>query len=315
MRRLRRTLAVLIASCALTALAQVPATAVTDVEVTVTPDRPGATYLYGQSITLTATTTPVTDLDHWHWFIKEPGDQEFEVSQFGETAELRLPHSMTWDGAQVYAELYGDDHQVVGRSDPLTLNVDRLPATTTLLTSTDKESYRVGDRAQLSSTQSPATADDHYHWYLRPRGEEYFIWIDGTSEADAALDLTAAHDGAEVIARLFSHDHVILAESAPIRLEVRKVESALTVRVGNAPLDTRERPRLKVRIAATAAPTGTVTVKVDGRVRATGVAHRRSTLVIAPLDRGRHRLRVVYSGDDVLDRAVVTRPLRVHRAG
>ena len=315
MRRLRRTLAVLIASCALTALAQAPTLASSEVEVTVTPNRPGATYLYGQSAVLTATTTPATDLDHWHWFIKEPGDQDFEISEFGETAELRLPHSMTWDGAQVYAELYGHNHEVVGRSDPLTLSFDRLPATTTLLASADRESYRVGDTAEFSSTQSPATADDHYHWYLRPKGKEYFTWIDGTSEATASLELGADHDGAEVIARLFNHDHVILAESAPIKLEVQKHESAVRVRVANAPLDTRDRPRLSVRIAATPKPTGTLTVKVDGEVRARVAAGRREVLVLPRLDRGKHRLRVVYGGNDIVDRAVATRPLMVRRAG
>ncbi len=315
MRRLRRTLAVLIAGCALTALAQAPTLASSDVEVTVTPNREGAEYLYGQSVVLTATTTPATDLDHWHWFIKEPGDQDFEISEFGETAELRLPHSMTWDGAQVYAEIYGHDHEVVGRSDPLTLSFDRLPATTTLLASADQESYRVGDRAEFSSTQSPATADDHYHWYLRPKGKEYFTWIDGTSEATSALDLTAAHDGAEVIARLFNHDHVILAESAPIKLEVDKYESALSVRVANAPLNTRDRPRLSVRIAAQSTPTGRLTVKVDGEVRASVPADRREVLVLPRLDPGKHRLRVGYGGNDTVDRAVATRPLMVRRAG
>jgi hypothetical protein len=315
MRRLRRALAVLIAGCSLVALSQLTAAAADDVEITVTPNRPGAAYLYGQSIVLTATTDPATDLDHWHWFIKEPGDADFEVSHLGETAELRLPHSMTWDGAQVYAELYDHDHQVAGRSEPLTLNVDRLPATTELVATADQESYVVGDVAELSSSQNPPTSDDHYHWYLRRAGEEYFTWIDGTSEADATLEMAADHDGAEVLARLFSHDHVILAESEPIRLEVAKAESRLTVRIPNAPLTPRERPRLKLRIAAPLTPTGSVRVRVDGRLRATATAGRRVSVALPRLQPGRHRLRVVYSGDDNLRRAVVARKIRVRMPG
>jgi hypothetical protein len=311
MRSLRRALAALIAACSLVALGQLPSAAADDVEVTVTPSRPGAQYLYGQSIVLTATTNPATDLDHWHWFIKEPGDADFEVSHFGEAAELRLPHSMTWDGAQVYAELYGDDHSVAGRSDTLTLDVERLPATTELSASADRAAYRVGDTAALTSTQNPPTADDHYHWYLRRPGEEYFTWIDGTSEADATLDVTADHNGAEVIARLFNHDHVILAESEPIRLVVDKARSRVSVRVPNAPLTARERPRLAIRIAAPVAPTGSVKVRVDGRLRATESAGERTTVVLARLSPGRHRLKVAYTGDRNLERDVVSRTVRV----
>lgn len=315
MRRLRRALAALIAACTLVPLAETPVAASSEVEVRVTPDQPGASYLYGQGIALTATTVPATDLDHWHWFIKETGDREFEVWDLSEAAELRLPHSMTWDGAQVYAELYGHDHEVVGRSEPLTLSVERLPSSTDLTATADKTSYRVGDLAAFVSSQNPPTADDHYHWYLRPEGEDYFTWIDGTSEATAVLSVEAQHDGAEVMARLFNHDHLILAESAPIRLEVAKAQSRVTTRVGNAPLTPRKRPRLTVRIAAPVAPTGRVKVRVDGRLRATENASGRIAVVLPRLEPGRHRLRVGYGGDTNLRGAAVTRTLRVRARG
>ena len=315
MRKLRRALAALIAGFTLVAVTGAGATARTDVEVTVTPNQPGATYLYGQGITLTATTDPPSDEDHWHWFIKEPHDEEFEVSHFGEGAELDLPHSMTWDGAQVYAELYDHDHQVVGTSAPVTLHVDRLPPATELTAATDRPSYRVGDVAALTSTQTPPTGEDHYHWYLRPRGEEYFTWVDGTSAATAELALGREHDGAEVIVRLFDHDHLILAESAPIRLRVAKATTALTTRVANAPLAARERPRLDVRLSSPVPPTGQVKVRVDGRVRATTDAARRTSVVLPRLNPGQHRLRVVYGGDAQLERSVVARGIRVRAHG
>jgi hypothetical protein len=315
MRRLRKALAVLIVGCTLVALAETTAAADDEVEVTVTANAAGARYLYGQSITLTATTRPPTDEDHWHWFIREPGDADYEPSHFGEGPELRLPHSMTWDGALVYAELYDHDHEVVGRSDPLTLHVDRLPAATELTATADRAAYRVGDTAAFTSAQDPPTDEDHFHWYLRPAGEEYFTWIDGTSEASAALDLGAHHDGAEVMVRLFDHDHVILAESAPIRLVVAKADPTLTARVTNAPLRAGKRARVAVRIAAPVAPTGHVKVRVDGRVRVTTEAAGRALAVLPRLNPGRHLLRVVYGGDAALERAVVTREIRVRARG
>jgi len=173
----------------------------------------------------------------------------------------------------------------------------------------------VGDTATFASSQTPPTGEDHFHWYLRPRGEEYFTWIDGTDAASAALDLEAWHDGAEVMVRLFDHDHVILAESTPVRLEVAKADPGLTARVTNAPLRPGKRARVAVRIVAPVAPTGLVKVRVDGRVRGSTEAAGRVSVVLPRLAAGRHRLRLVYGGDTNLERAVVTREVRVGTRG
>lgn len=186
----------------------------------VTPNKAGATYLYGQGITLDAAPTAATGLDHYHWFVKRAGEPAYSISSRSSTAQLKLPTSLVWDGAQVYANLYDDDHQVVATSEPLTLHVSALPEVTALSAHTDKTRYAVGDVAQLSSTQSPETGEDHFHWYVKKPGEEFYTYIPGSDQATATLPLTAEHDGASVLARIFDHDHAVIAESDPVLLRV-----------------------------------------------------------------------------------------------
>jgi len=236
----------------------------------VAANRPNAEYLYGQGITLTATPDAATDLDHYHWFIKGAGQTEYVVSNRSGTRELKLPTSTVWDGAQVVAKLYGHDHEVVAESEPITLAVDTLEPTTVLTAQADRAAYQIGQTAVLTSAQSPQTADDHYHWYVRKPGEEFYTWIDGTRAADATLPITADLQGAEVVVRLFDGDHAVLAESAPIVLTVGPAAAAATTttvrltrtsqRYGAAP------GRADVAVStASGAGAGRVSVSAGGR--------------------------------------------------
>ncbi|WP_244927945.1 choice-of-anchor M domain-containing protein [Nocardioides sp. W7] len=236
----------------------------------VTANKPSAEYLYGQGITLTATPDAATDLDHYHWFVKGAGQAEYVISNRSATNELKLPTSTVWDGAQVVAKLYGDDHEVVAESAPVTLSVDTLEPTTVLTATTDRASYQVGETAALTSTQSPQTADDHYHWYVRKPGEEFYTWIDGTRAADATLPITADLQGAEVVARLFNADHAVLAESAPIVLSVGPAApvaaTSTVVRLSQTSQRYGATPsRADVTVTtASGAAAGRVSVSVDG---------------------------------------------------
>lgn len=269
-----------------------------DLGLDVTANKPGAAYLYGQGITLTATPDAATDLDHYHWFVKTAGQADYVISNRSVTGELKLPTSPVWDGAQVVAKLYDHDHEVVAESAPITLSVDTLTPTTTLTAAADQASYAVGETAQLTSSQSPQTADEHYHWYVRKPGEEFYTWIDGTRAADAELPITADLDGAEVAIRLFDADHAVLAESAPIVLQVGSATPAATTttvrlaaarqRYGAAPT----RAQVSVGTAAGTAA-GDVVVSVGGReLPATAVdAQGRATVRLpARLEPGAHRV-------------------------
>lgn len=285
-----------------------------DLGLTVAANKPDAAYLYGQGITLTATPDAATDLDHYHWFIKGAGQADYVISNRSVTSELKLPTSPVWDGAQVVAKLYDDDHEVVAESAPVTISVDTLPATTTLTARADKASYAVGETAVLTSTQSPQTADEHYHWYVRKPGEEFYTWIDGTRAADATLPITADLDGAEVAIRLFDGDHAVLAESAPVVLSVGAAAAATstTLRL--------DRPKQRYGAATTATVTVTAgTAAAAGRVallagdRTVGEAAldaqgRARLQVPARLDPGTHQLTARFTPVDAGTHAASASP-------
>lgn len=246
--------------------------------VTVTPDRENARYLYGQGITLNAAPTQPTELDHWHWFVKREGATDFVISNRSATSQLKLPTSLDWDGAQVYASLYDDNHEVVASSDPLTLSVTALPEVTELTATADRASYRAGDVASFTSAQDPATGEDHFHWYLRKVGEEFYTYIPESNQATATLPITADMDGGTVIARLFDEQHAVIAESGPVELDVRSGADATTTGLelgateqayGAAPVDAT------VTVADTVEgkpAAGTVDITVGGETVADDVA-------------------------------------------
>ncbi|MDQ6524826.1 choice-of-anchor M domain-containing protein [Nocardioides sp. LHD-245] len=302
-----------------------------DVGVEVTPNKPDATYLYGQGITLTAAPTTETDLDHYHWFIKAPGGADYVISNRSSTGELKLPTSLVWDGAQVYASLYDHSHNVVASSEPLTLHVSQLPQVTTLTAQTDKASYAVGDTAHLSSTQSPATGEDHFHWYVRKPGEEFFTYIPDSNQATADLPITADLQGAEVVARIFDHDHAVIAESAPVVLSVGagqavspppaagKAASQVSVTVKPKRLTPGMRGKVKVAVTVPLAPgaavTGKVVVRDGGKRIGTGTVKANGKVVVKlpRLKAGKHKLKVVYKGDASTERSSTTQVVKVRR--
>ncbi|NHC25553.1 Ig-like domain repeat protein [Nocardioides sp. IC4_145] len=291
-----------------------------------TPNREGARYLYGQGITLTAAPTAATDLDHWHWFVKPAGASEFTISDRSATAELKLPTSMSWNGAQVYASLYDEDHQVVASSAPVTLEVSTLPAVTTITAATDRPAYRAGDVARLSSTQQPQTDETHFHWYVRKTGEEFYTYIPGSDAADATLPITADLDGASVLVRLFDDAHAVIAESAPVPLQVADAgPGATTIAARLQPSTVRyaaKRAALQVEVDADGAtPEGSVDVTVGGRTVARDVAVDEAGAATVRLPKkltpGRHRVVAHFRPADDQAHAASSSPatvLKVERA-
>ncbi|WP_344111642.1 choice-of-anchor M domain-containing protein, partial [Nocardioides humi] len=302
-----------------------------DLGVEVTANKPDATYLYGQGITLTAAPTAETDLDHYHWFIKRAGGADYVISSLSSTAELKLPTSLAWDGAQVYANLYDHAHNVVASSEPLTLHVSQLPQVTTLTAQADKASYAVGETAHFTSTQSPATGEDHFHWYVRKPGEEFSTYIPDSNQATADLPITADLQGAEVIARLFDHDHAVIAESAPVVVSLAgaaaptpppaagKAVSQVGVKVKPKRITPGKRAKVKVAVTVPSAPgtpvTGKVVIRDGKRKIATGKVKANGKVVVRlpRLKAGKHTITVVYKGDAGTEGSVATQVVKVRR--
>jgi surface-anchored protein len=93
------------------------------VETTLTIEGLRHHYHTGDTARLTAVQDPTTDLDHYHWFVTPAGGAQAIVPGVGgDTYEFTV--TADWDGAQIIARLYDDDHDVVAESDPVTIRVD-----------------------------------------------------------------------------------------------------------------------------------------------------------------------------------------------
>jgi len=79
-------------------------------------------YHTGSPVQLTANTNEELDHAHWHWYTLEPDAEEWETVADQET-ETYEGEAVT-DGVQIKAILYGDDHQVVAESEPVTITID-----------------------------------------------------------------------------------------------------------------------------------------------------------------------------------------------
>src|SRR5690625_45441 len=79
-------------------------------------------YHTGDSINLTATIDEDTEYDHLHWFTRHPDEEDWVVvdgytsNNFEGEAEV--------NGQQIKAIFYGEDHEVVAESDPVTIKID-----------------------------------------------------------------------------------------------------------------------------------------------------------------------------------------------
>ncbi len=83
-----------------------------------------------------------------------------------------------------------------------------------------EDHYEVGDTVTLTTTQAPATGEDHFHWYTRCGDDEAWKTVSGALAASHSFAATAELDGCLVQARLFDHDHALLALTTPERLVV-----------------------------------------------------------------------------------------------
>nr|WP_318540482.1 metal-binding protein ZinT [Terribacillus saccharophilus] len=82
----------------------------------------GDHYHTGDTIVLTAVLSEDVDYDHWHWYIKESDQTEWEAAsgQQGET----FTGEATTDGLEIKATLYDGDHEVYAESEPVTIVID-----------------------------------------------------------------------------------------------------------------------------------------------------------------------------------------------
>ncbi|WP_129843516.1 choice-of-anchor M domain-containing protein [Streptomyces sp. RFCAC02] len=188
--------------------------------LTLVPDKVDAEYFVGQTVNLTALSPDAAETDTYRWYTVDPETGEASPDDSQDAPVFTTKPVRDLDGTAVYAERIAADGTVAETSDPVTLRVRALPPTTALTVTPDRDTYEAGDTAHFTSAQNPPTDDEHYHWYLRPAGEESYEWIPESRLADQDLEITPELDGAMITARLFDAGHAVLAESPPIRISV-----------------------------------------------------------------------------------------------
>ncbi len=178
-------------------------------------------YHSGDTISLT-TTQSGTEEDHFHWYTR-CGDTEPWKTVSG---ALAASHSFTatpeLDGCLVQARLFDNDHALVALTTPQTIHVDDhghgAPATTLTIEGL-KHHYHPGDVATLTAKQDPDTGEDHWHWFLTC-GDNPWTVVPGQATGTLTLTLEQRHHGCLVQAKLYDHDHDVIAESDPVTLAV-----------------------------------------------------------------------------------------------
>ena len=209
------------------------------VETTLTITGLAAHYHTGDVANLTAVQDPDTGEDHYHWFIKRTGDENYSVIAGALTANLAYEVLEGDDGAQVIARLYDHDHNVIAESAAVVIEIDdhhgEEPVETTLSISGLAHHYHTGDVANLTAVQDPDTGEDHYHWFIKRTGDENYSVIAGALTANLAYEVLEGDDGAQIIARLYDHDHAVIAESAPVVIEIDDHHAPTPVKPGEAP--------------------------------------------------------------------------------
>ncbi|PJJ73002.1 surface-anchored protein [Diaminobutyricimonas aerilata] len=141
------------------------------VETEITVSGLEESYTAGDALTLTAAQDPDTGEDHWHWFIRAAGSEEFVVIPGQATATLTRTVSEADDGAAIIARLYGHDHAVIGESEPVVLNVEPVDP--------GPGPGEPGPDAKPTGAPAPRTAAD----------------VDGYAEGGLALDSATVKQG------------------------------------------------------------------------------------------------------------------------
>ncbi|TDB92862.1 hypothetical protein E1091_12490 [Micromonospora fluostatini] len=95
--------------------------AVSDPDVSLRVTGMADEYQPGDTVTLHTVQTPQTDLDHYHWFSRCPGRDEFAVIPGEAGPSYTFTATRELNACEYVAKLYDDNHGVVATSEPVSL--------------------------------------------------------------------------------------------------------------------------------------------------------------------------------------------------
>ncbi|GGH50676.1 choice-of-anchor M domain-containing protein [Microbacterium album] len=180
-------------------------------------------YHTGDTVSLTAVVDPASVLTRFEWYVQKQGQTAPELieGENGSTYAFEATEELV--GAAVIAKLTFDNGEVYVESPPVLIALDdhhEEPVATTLIVEGLADEYAVGDTATLTAVQDPETGEDHYHWFIKRAGDAEYSVIRGALSATLEHTVTAEDAGALIVAKLYDHDHAVIAESEPVALNV-----------------------------------------------------------------------------------------------
>ncbi|WP_084499602.1 choice-of-anchor M domain-containing protein [Brevibacterium album] len=182
-------------------------------------------YHTGDTATLTATVDPSSVLNRYEWQVQPAGESQWTAVEGENGSDYSFDVGEDLNGAQVRAVLTYDDGEEYVASEPIEIQIDDhdqepTPPETELTIEGLESEYQVGDVASLTAVQDPQTDEDHWHWFIQREGDDGYSVIDGALTDTLEHTIAEGDDGAQIIARLYDHDHALIAESEAATLNV-----------------------------------------------------------------------------------------------
>mgnify|MGYP001205234651 FL=1 len=204
-------------------------------------------YHTGDIIRLTANYNEGSEHVHWHWFSLEPNSEEWEVVEGQSDATYEGEANISEQ--QIKAVLYDDNHDIIAESNPVTIEIDDHEGHNHEghdheghdhaehdHAGDDHEGhnhehqeiaihieglvghYHTGDTIKLTANYSDGSEYDHWQWFsLEPGSEE---WEAAEGQTDDIYEGEAIISGLQIKAVLYDDHHEIVAESAPVTIEI-----------------------------------------------------------------------------------------------
>ncbi|MBP2337253.1 surface-anchored protein [Saccharothrix coeruleofusca] len=153
--------------------------------------------------------TSAADHEHANWGFTEQGEYQVTV-RAAVTPPGGTPTRLQ---PVVYTFFVGEELPQEPTPDPGT------PATQLTITGLASH-YHAGGVAALTAVQTPPTDEDHYHWLTRAAGETQWSFVPDAYTAKYGFVVRTSDDNREIKAVLYNRDHQLIAESAPVVIDV-----------------------------------------------------------------------------------------------
>lgn len=163
--------------------------------LTVTADQ--QSYPVGATASFTSAQNPPTADEHYHWYLRKPGEESYEWIEESRLADQKLPITADLDGAEITARLFNADHAILAESAPLRISVTgaATPAAKVEVSSV-KPAYAPGETATFTATG--AAPDSVIDWSVRKNGENDYTALGDNHGTTLSQPVDTAWHGSEI---------------------------------------------------------------------------------------------------------------------